>query len=181
MIEGMSDLKRALDDLEKDVQVGSGSKITKCLQSLWQMGYHIASAGFRNAIYNGTNDVVVDANYHWEGNTLSLVAHGETVMFIEFGTGLVYEAGSHPWAGMWPGTSPGSWSFGPGSRQLEGKNWWIYSGEQGNGDAVHPKSKKTGRESKGWKTRGNPPARAMYEAEKEMRLNIEFELARWFK
>lgn len=180
MIDGFKDLMKKMDELETDVQITEGSKIKKCLQSLWQMGYHVARAGFDNAIYNGTNDVVVDFDYHWEGNTLSLVAHGETVMFIEFGTGLVYDAGSHPWAGMWPGTSPGSWSFGPGTKQLANKDWWIYSGKQGTGDAVHPK-KKNGKESKGWLTRGNPPARAMYDAEKEIRLNIESELNRYFK
>ena len=61
----------------------------KVAEQLMQAGYEVASIGFSNARYAGTNDVEVDLPV-WEGETLVLRANGNAVAFIEFGTGKGY-------------------------------------------------------------------------------------------
>ena len=63
-------------------------RATVFLERLVAMGVGIASACFDDAAYDGTNDVVVSAEYRGE-NARAIVAVGKAVLFIEFGTGAV--------------------------------------------------------------------------------------------
>ena len=119
-------------------------------------GKAVAEQKFSTAQYDGTNDVRVLPPIAEGKYTTALRAEGHSVLFIEFGSGVHYTE-EHPQAaelGMIRG------AYGHHLGLLDS---WRYKGDPGtNGeeDEDHP----------GYiKTHGNPPARAMYEADKEMR------------
>ena len=105
---------------------------------LAQLGATVASIQFSRAIYNGTNDVTVRVDD--TGSVAVIYAEGESVAFIEFGSGAKYGYG-HPQAtefGVGPGTYP------DGKGHWDDPNGWWY----GHGQHSY----------------GNPPAQAMYGA-----------------
>ena len=108
---------------------------------LASLGATVASIEFSRAIYNGRNDVSVRVDD--TGSVAVIYAEGESVAFIEFGSGIKYGYG-HPQAGehgMGPGTYPGK-----GNWDNE-KGWWYGHGQH---------------------SYGNPPAMAMYDAVQKM-------------
>lgn len=118
---------------------------------LAQIGATVASIQFARAIYNGTNDITVRVD-----NTKSVAviyAEGESLLFIEFGSGAKYGYG-HPQAGEF-GYGPGTYSDGP-----EGKGHWDNEDDEGNKTGWYYGS--------GQHSYGNPPAMAMYNAVQEM-------------
>ena len=105
------------------------------------LGATVASIEFSRAIYNGSKDVSVRVDD--TGSVAVIYAEGESVAFIEFGSGIKYGYG-HPQAGehgMGPGTYPGK-----GHWDNE-KGWWYGHGQH---------------------SYGNPPAMAMYDAVQKM-------------
>lgn len=120
------------------------------MERLAQIGVDTARVNFSKAIYDGNNDVVVETVWQ-DDHTLSVSASGTSVLFIEFGSGLI--GYGHELAGSMK-YGPGTWSdseLGKGHWQDE-KGWYYEHGK---------------------KSHGNPPARAMYEASKEMRERIK--------
>ena len=104
---------------------------------LAQRGATVASIQFARAIYNGTNDISVRVDD--TGSVAVIYAEGESVAFIEFGSGAKYGYG-HPQAGEF-GVGPGTY---PGKGHWDNpKGWWYDSGKHSS---------------------GNPPAMAMYDA-----------------
>lgn len=108
------------------------------VRRLAEIGVSVASTGFATADYDGINDVVVTLEQ--QGNRAAVVASGETVGFIEFGTGI-----RHPeWDNTGMEYTPpkhGTYGKGYGARP---KGWYF---TQGVGAAQH--------------TYGNQPAEAM--------------------
>lgn len=142
-----------------------GIKVHDFLDRLGQEGYKVANAKFANALYAGLNDVQVSLK--WETDTeLHLIAEGEAVLFIEFGTGTLYE--------NYPGELPdGVVEHGKYGKGKGAKPPWIYKGEPGNaGQIIYHKM-----DGHIVRTFGNPPARAMFDAGQEMRNRIA-EIAR---
>lgn len=105
---------------------------------LAQLGATVASIQFSRAIYNGTNDVTVRVDD--TGSVAVIYAEGESVAFIEFGSGAQYGYG-HPKAGEL-GVGPGTYPEGKGHWD-DPKGWWYDHGKH---------------------SYGNPPAMAMYGA-----------------
>lgn len=132
------------------------SKYSKALERIAVIGGGTARVKFTQAFYAGKNDVEVKVK-RVSATKYQVIASGETVLFIEFGTGvanpeLVEPSGLtyiHGTYGKLKGLNP---------------NGWIYVGEQGN--AGQPIADGV------YKTKGNPPARAMYDASKDMRAEI---------
>ena len=116
---------------------------------LAMLGATVASIKFSRAIYNGTNDISVRVDD--TGSTATIYAEGESVAFIEFGSGKKYGYG-HPQAGEL-GFGPGTWSDGE-----EGKGHWDNEHGWWYGSGQH--------------SYGNPPAMAMYSAVKEITENV---------
>ena len=135
------------------------SKYNKVVKRIAKLGGTVAEANFSTALYAGDNDVVVKvkrvSNTHYQ-----VIASGETVLFIEFGTGVSYPELVEP-----SGLTYIHGTYG----KLKGlnPNGWAYVGEQGN--AGIPIKDKEGV----FRTKGNPPARAMYDASMDMRAEIE--------
>lgn len=126
-------------------------ELAECLASL---GATVASIRFSRAVYTGPKDV--DVTVEELPNGYKVKADGESVLFIEFGSGVTYGYG-HPEAGEF-GMGPGTYPDGKGHWD-DPKGWYL------------PKS------AGGGHTFGNPPAMPMYEARKA----IEQELPRIVK
>lgn len=151
LINKLKAYQKTFDDRQKQL-----------LEELAKIGIDTASAKFQTAQYDGENDVVVSNTPEWVGdNKLFLIATGNAVTFIEFGTGVHY-AEQHPKAATL-GAIRGAYGQGKGSRDT-----WGYYGSPGtNGQVIKENDKGTV-----VLTHGNPPARAMYDATKEMRNQV---------
>jgi hypothetical protein len=120
-------------------------KESELREKLAQLGADIASIKFSQATYDGTNDVSVRVENG--GKSAIIYAEGQSVAFIEFGSGATYGYG-HPLAGQFD-VGPGTYSEGPeGKGHWENPKGWFYA---------HDK-----------RSLGNPPAMAMVRAVEEM-------------
>lgn len=145
IIQQLNRYKRSLPDKQK-----------LFLEKLAQIGIDTATIRFSTAQYDGTKDVTVQNTPEWENEkTLKVKASGSTILFIEFGSGITYGYGDDPSYAKQFNYGPGTWSD---NESKGGKHHWA--------------------DPKGWyythgkRSLGNPPARAMYDASKEMRNNI---------
>ena len=115
------------------------------VRRLAEIGLSVARTGFQLADYDGEKDVVVSMNQ--TGTQATIVASGQTVGFIEFGTGIRYPE----WSGdNTDYTPPEHGTYGKG----KGKNshgWWFTASA---GSSQH--------------TYGNMPAEAMLTARDRM-------------
>ena len=135
--DGIKDAVRQLREYAQWVE----EKERELRLRLAQIGATVASIQFSRAIYNGTNDVEVRVDD--TGSVAVIYADGESVAFIEFGSGAKYGYG-HPQASKF-GVGPGTYSegeYGKGHWD-DPSGWWFGSGQH---------------------SYGNPPAMAMYKA-----------------
>jgi hypothetical protein len=115
------------------------AKEKEFIRRLAELGVSVASTGFAMADYDGVNDVQVTMTQ--SGGSAVVTAFGETVGFIEFGTGVKY----HEWdASAMEYTPPKHGTYGKG----RGKNphGWYFKQSDG-ASARH--------------TYGNQPAESM--------------------
>ena len=130
------------------------------LDRLAQEGLSVASANFTKAAYDGTNDVSVSVEQRGQ-SVRAVVAVGASVLFIEFGTGVIYPD-NHPEAadlGMRRGRI---WGAGHGKQPS-----WGYYGDPGTNGDVHAKR------TDGTTvviTQGNPANMSMYETVKHLQM-----------
>ena len=143
-----SGLKNAVKELRR-YSAWVQNKEDELRMRLAMLGATVASIKFSRAIYNGSNDVSVRVDD--TGSVAVIYAEGESVAFIEFGSGKKYGYG-HPQAGE-HGFGPGTWSDGPDGKGHwdDDRGWWYGSGQH---------------------SYGNPPAMAMYSAVKEITENV---------
>lgn len=154
-ITGLDKAIKRLDNLANEL---SNYKIF--LEKLAEIGINVAQAKFTSATYDGINDVKVHSEWISD-STIQVIAYGHAVTFIEFGTGTIYTE-QHPLASEM-GAIRGSYGKGKGRRSS-----WTYYGEKGtNGRFVRSSDK-----GDVYRTQGNPPARAMYLASKEIKQKI---------
>ena len=132
-------------------------KTSTLVAHLIQAGYEIANYRFGIAQYDGTNDVSLSMSF--SGNTATLTASGQSVLFIEFGSGITFTE-ENPKA-VELGFIRGTYGKGKGSNFN-----WVYIGDKGsNGEVIRT----TVDGETVVRTKGNPPANAMYEASKTAR------------
>ena len=156
------------DKVARQIRAYAGqlqSKYSKALERIATIGGGTARVKFTQAFYAGKNDVEVEVK-RVSATKYQVIASGETVLFIEFGTGI-----SNPELVEPSGLTYKHGTYGKGKGA--DPNGWVYVGEQGNagkplkyfsGDDEVPEGV--------FKTYGNPPARAMYDASKDMRAEI---------
>lgn len=145
---GINRLVAALEEYKSWV----GRKAQEFIDRLAQEGYQIASFYFQIAQYDGENDSKVTVEPQGELCT-AVVATGNAVLFIEFGAGM-YLGYGHPEPGEFgPGTYPGKGHWD------DPKGWYL------------PKAVKeaTGIDH----SIGNAPAMPMYNAVKELEMNLQ--------
>lgn len=141
-------INQAIKDLKR-YKSWVHEKETELRIRLATLGATVASIQFSRAIYNGSNDISVRVDDN--GSKAVIYAEGESVAFIEFGSGDKYGHG-HPEAGKF-GFGPGTWSDGD-----EGKGHWDNEKGWWYGHGQH--------------SYGNPPAMAMYKAVQEITENV---------
>lgn len=120
-------------------------KESEFIRRLKELGVSVATVGFASADYDGLNDVLIAETQ--SGNRATVIAYGETVGFIEFGTGVKYPE----WDGSNTDYTPpkhGTYGKGKGANP---KGWWFSTSP---GSSRH--------------TYGNPPAEAMLTARNTM-------------
>ena len=122
------------------------AKKKEFVRRLAEIGVRVAQSGFSVADYDGINDVSVSMVK--SPNGYSVVASGETVGFIEFGTGVKYQEWDN--TGM-DYTPPKHGTYGKGQGANPG-HWWF---KQNDGARARH-------------TYGNQPAEAMRTARDEM-------------
>jgi hypothetical protein len=125
---------KQLEQYKKDFR----TKEDLFVKRLAEIGVSVASTGFAVADYDGINDVVVTLEH--QGNRAAVVASGETVGFIEFGTGVKFPEWDNSGMEYTP-PKHGTYGKGHGARP----HGWYF--KQGDGAAQH--------------TYGNQPAEAM--------------------
>lgn len=147
---------RSIEDAVKqirEIEAEWDRKFDTLIERLAAIGATSVSLGFRRAIYSGKNDAKVSVEKR--ANGYSILANGESVLFIEFGSGDRYGYG-HPQNAEF-GMGPGTWSDSPDGKGHwdDPRGWWI------------PKEKGGGH------TYGNPPAMVMYRAARELEQEIQ--------
>lgn len=150
----VQNVKEVVDKLS-DYQKNAENKLNLLLEKLCTLGAYRARIDFSNAMYAGNNDVEISVESTSSG--YEVVASGASVLFIEFGTGVINP--EHPQSAEF-GFAHGQYGDGKGANE----KGWTYAGEQGNAgqpirDGVY-------------RTYGNPPAKAMYNAAKDMKSEI---------
>ena len=103
------------------------AKETIFVKRLAEIGVSIATTGFAVADYDGIKDVRV--RLEWNRNHAVVIAEGETVGFIEFGTGIRYPEWDntgmdytppkHGTYGKKHGARPKGWYFKPGDGAVQ--------------------------------------------------------------
>lgn len=143
-------------------------KVQTLRERLLAAGYLIASEGFGSALYDGTNDVFVEPIM--EDDRLIIRASGETVYFIEFGTGV--RNAEHPLQhgsdGDLNSDLPGLVGHGQYGHGLGRLESWRYPMSKGAGTGGEQDPKHKGY----YVTHGNAANMPMYNAAKEMRSEI---------
>jgi len=156
--EGIDNAIKELREYQKWLE----RKQKEFLDALAQEGLQVAESGFASAVYDGTNDVT--CHIEDKGDTKrAVVAVGSTVLFIEFGTGVLYPD-DHPEAGA-NGMIRGGYGYGQGSNI-----WgWTYRGDPGtNGQPIY-----TGWQRGKVHTFGNPANKAMFRSKVELEQRFE--------
>ena len=152
----VSGIERAIQEVEA-YQEWLKRKSEEFLDRLVDKGLRLSQAKFQKAVYDGTNDVKVQVEQRGK-NCRAVVAVGNSVLFIEFGTGVVYPD-NHPEAAI-HGMRRGSYGHGRGSQPV-----WGYYGDPGtNGQAVKETDYGTL-----VLTSGNPANMPMYTTVKELK------------
>lgn len=103
------------------------TKEREFIKRLAEIGVSVASTGFEVADYDGVKDVEVSMSLR--GSRAAVIAYGETVGFIEFGTGIRYPEWDnsgmdytppkHGTYGEGQGNRPKGWFFKPGEGALQ--------------------------------------------------------------
>lgn len=171
-----SGIKRTIYRLEQ-VKKRYHNRFTKVLDEIANEGMTIARAGYRDPAYAG--NPLVDVKVVWEDDyTVSVVAEGEAVMFIEFGSGTNW------WQSPYADTFPevvvplGHYGDGHGDSSKYPHGWVYYDKTGYTGGVGYPLREKKAdgsyEEVPGKiRTWGNPPANAMYHASQKMREKVK--------
>lgn len=132
-------------------------KTKEFLRALAEEGVEVANVNFQSAVYDGTNDVTVQFEER-NDTKIAVVATGNAVLFIEFGSGITYPD-DHPEAPNL-GMVRGEYGYGQG-----GNIWgWTYRGEPGTNGMVIRQGWQSGKVH----TFGNPANMAMYRSKEEL-------------
>ena len=110
---------RQLEQYKKDFL----AKEEEFVRRLAEIGVSVASEGFSAADYDGVNDVTVRLEF--SGDRAAVIAEGESVGFIEFGTGISYPEWDSSGMDYTP-PEHGTYGQGKGARP---KGWFYYPNE----------------------------------------------------
>jgi len=144
-----SSINTAIQELER-IKKNIRDKSAVLTRRLAEIGLEQAQILFTGAMYDGVNDV--ECEVVQTDNGYMVVAKGQAVCFIEFGSGVFYN-GTDAYPGKRPPDVVGIGQYGLGQGKKKG---WVYRDEAGERQF----------------TRGNPPAAAMFNASERMRSQV---------
>ena len=150
-MSNVTGVNAAMNLLKRSVSARRFKGIT---QQLAEIGRNTADNIFSMSDYDGDREDLKVVTQNIKDGT-AVVAKGQTVLFREYGSGLI--GYGHPDPKQY---GPGTWSDGP-----NGQGHW----DDPNGWYIPKRKKPNGIRH----TFGNPPAMAMYEAGKEIDRNID--------
>lgn len=110
---------KKLEQYEKEFK----AKETEFVRRLKELGVSVATTGFAMADYDGINDVLIAETQN--GSRAAVIAYGQTVGFIEFGTGVKFR--EYNSAGL-EFTPPPHGSYGKGKGAYP-KGWYFTQSE----------------------------------------------------
>lgn len=151
--EGIDEALRAIEEQKQRID----GKVKELCERCASVGATVASLQFARVPYTGKRNV----NVHVEeiSNGYVVKADGESVLFLEFGSGIKFSNDIHPESAKY-GMGAGTYPIPPGKGHWNDPKGWYIPKDKGGGH-----------------TYGNPPAMAMYEARKEIERRLH-ELAR---
>lgn len=144
----------SIDNAIKELQAFRKSingKRDKLLEELARIGVQEASVRFTTAMYDGINDSAVTLESTADG--YAIVAEGNAVAFIEFGSGVYHNPGE-PYPNARPDGIVGIGEYGKGYGKRQA---WGFEDDSGELVITH----------------GNPAAMPMWYASEEMRSEIK--------
>ena len=144
-----SSITAAIKEL-KAYQKWVDKKTKELCKRLAIIGAQEASVRFASAMYDGTNDTVIEVSPI--DNGWAITASGQAVCFIEFGAGVYYNS-PEPYPNPRPDGVVGIGEYGEGKGKR--RAWGFY--DEGNLVVTH----------------GNPAAMPMWYATEEMRRAVE--------
>ena len=151
----MASIKRAIK-ATRDYKKWLDNRTQVFIERLQQVGIEAALMYYEKASYAGEPDVLVDlpapVKKKSGGYTARVRATGDTVLFIEFGTGIRYENPHQLAYGFFPG------SYGPKGLQPWG---WFYTGTPGR--YAPPGTEQAKGHPNSVHTYGNPANMPMYQ------------------
>ena len=113
---GINELQMGLKEYDKWLK----EKSDELCRRLAEMGAQKAEINFAAAYYDGDEDHSITVESRG-ANEYAVIASGQTVLFVEFGTGLIgyghpdpqgYGPGTYPGKGHW--SDPGGWYYAHG-------------------------------------------------------------------
>lgn len=158
-----NEIKKAIGEVQaykKWVQ----EKTRAISERLSLIGIQEASIRFANAMYDGTNDVHVRTEESSSGDeyVFSIIAEGQAVCFIEFGTGVYYNSATYPLPKPEGVVGIGEYGSGKGKQQS-----WAYYGEPGSNGVTYNSAR-----GQVVITHGNPAAMPLYYSAAQMKRQI---------
>lgn len=125
-------INNAIKQVESMKEKFSSSKVHEFLEALGKEGVAYATSQFQSAQYDGVNDVLVDMAE--DGATVTLMATGSTVLFIEYGTGVYYADDAAVRAALVSGDVVGRGEYG---KRMGRRSTWVYFDESGSKIFTH--------------------------------------------
>ena len=175
MIKMTGNTTKVFTDLDRIASyfTPGNDKVKKFCERLAEYGQVRAQDLYSNCVkLAGDKTPTVNDAYWLNETTLVLTAEGEDILFLEFGTGILNFSNTYPTDT--PDAARNASQF-YGSSYSATHRWIDAKGKEHGGWLVDPKVSQFG----GWWpyggqwVSGNPPAKAMYEAGKHMRLMLE--------
>ena len=166
-ISGLNEVVSNLQKLQDDLKLKGDELTTR----LGQLGVRIATMYYAQGVYAGYNDVEVTLDETGKLGTAKIVASGNAVLFIEFGTGITmpdaYEARAELKSGKV--AEHGKYGQGYGADP----NGWYYPATNGLGSNPPDGSEYADRNQTFIHTYGNPAFPAMYMTRNDLIDSIE--------
>lgn len=167
-ITGIDRVQKALQQIDN---YSKPNYIKTFLERLAEVGVDVADLTFFNYEYYERASDIPRTNIKWvSSNVIAIESSSEAITFIEFGAGVTYNGNRDYLQANELGYEIGRYGKGLGSDP----NWVFVSDDELDTESPSVKmiaeNKKTGK--KVYRTIGNPPAKGLYYASKEMQNKI---------
>lgn len=168
-LHGLEDALDRIEDLKNSLQ----SKCDELTRRLAEIGVQIANIHYSTAPYAGTKDVTVEIQPDGNGS-VTIVASGTSVLFIEFGTGIINPYDAPEARALLTDGGASIDALGQyGEKRGSSQSGWFYPAENGLGSPAPSLTEYSYKYPNLIHTYGSNATPAMYRARKNMIENIE--------